>query len=78
MKQTSTPNLLLLHAYEETNLNQQDFLAFDLAKDENTQQELMDIVEMKKKLDLLNKKPSKTSIRIIMDYSHKTEHLHEI
>ena len=78
MKQTSTPNLLILHAYEETSLNQREALAFDLAKDESMQQELIEMLAMKQKLKCLNKQPSLTSIRIIMEHSHKTEHLHEI
>lgn len=78
MIQTSTQNLLVLHAYGETSAEQKQQLARELATNENLHEELMEIVQAKKMLDTKMKSPSDTSLRIIMNYSHKTEHLHEV
>ncbi|HLP18785.1 MAG TPA: hypothetical protein VK174_00715 [Chitinophagales bacterium] len=78
MEQTSTQDLLVLHAYGETTLEQREFLATELANDENLQDELMELIRTKRALTSKLKSPSATSIRIIMEHSHKTEHLQEI
>lgn len=78
MEQTSTQDLLVLHAYGETTLEQREFLATELANDENLQDELMELIRTKRELTSKLKSPSATSIRIIMEHSHKTEHLQEI
>jgi hypothetical protein len=78
MEQTSTHDLLVLHAYGETTLEQREYLAKQLATNETLQDELMEIIATKRQLTSKLKSPSATSLRIIMDYSHKSEHLHEI
>ena len=78
MKQTSTPDLLVLHAYGETNFWQKEFLATQLAINENLQDELMELIRAKRQLNARMKSPSATSVRIIMEHSYKTEHLQEI
>jgi hypothetical protein len=78
MKQTSTQDLLVLHAYGETNLEQKEFLAAELAIGDNLQEELMELIRAKRQLYSKLKSPSPTSLRIIMEHSYKTEHLQEI
>jgi len=77
MEQTSTQDLLILHAYGETTLEQREFLATLLANDESLQEELMEIIRTKRELTAQMKCPSQTSVRIIMEHSYKTEHLQE-
>jgi hypothetical protein len=74
----STQNLLVLHAYNETTETQTQHLAKEMAASETLHEELMELVKAKKQLNRLMKSPSETSIRIIMEHSHKTEHLHEV
>ena len=78
MIQTSTQDLLVLHAYGETTAEQKQQLARELATNETLHQELLEIVHTKKMLDAKKMSPSDTSLRIIMAHSHKTEHHHEI
>lgn len=78
MEQTSTQDLLLLHAYGETTIEQREYLAELLANDDSLQEELMELIRTKRELNAHLKSPSNTSVRIIMEYSHKTEHLQEI
>jgi len=78
MIQTSTQNLLVLHTYNETTEAQKQQLASEMATSESLHEELMELVKAKKQLNRLMKSPSETSIRIIMEHSHKTEHLHEV
>ena len=78
MGQTSTHDLLILHAYGETTPEQREFLAAQLALDESMQEELMEIIRTKRELTSKMKSPSETSVRIIMEHSYKTEHLQEI
>jgi len=78
MEQTSTRDLLLLHAYGETTLEQRELLASELTNNESLQEELMEIIGTRRQLNAKMKSPSATSIRIIMEHSHKTEHLQEI
>jgi hypothetical protein len=78
MIQTSTQNLLVLHAYGETTETQKQQLACEMAKDETLREEWMELVRAKRMLNTKLKRPSETSIRIIMEHSHKTEHLQEI
>lgn len=78
MIQTSTQNLLVLHTYNETTEAQKQQLGSEMATSESLHEELMELVKAKKQLNRLMKSPSETSIRIIMEHSHKTEHLHEV
>lgn len=78
MIQTSTRELLLLHAYGETNPEQREYLAGLLAESETLQNELLEIMDAKRQLSQQLKSPSATSVRIIMEHSHKTEYLQEI
>lgn len=78
MIQTSTQNLLVLHAYGETTEAQKEQLAREMATDETLHEELMEMVRAKRMLNGKLKSPSETSIRIIMEHSYKTEHLQEI
>lgn len=78
MEQTSTLDLLVLHAYGETNLEQREFLANELSENENLQEELMELVDTQHQLNSMIKSPSETSVRIIMEHSYKTEQLQEI
>ncbi|MCX6198336.1 MAG: hypothetical protein NTY88_03820 [Bacteroidetes bacterium] len=78
MEQTSTLDLLVLHAYGETNLEQREFLANELSENETLQEELMELVDTQHQLNSMIKSPSQTSVRIIMEHSYKTEQLQEI
>ncbi len=78
MEQISTQDLLLLHAYGETTEEQKAFLAMEMAKDPGLIEEFMELVRAKRALNKQLKSPSNTSIRIIMEHSYQTEHLHEI
>jgi len=78
MEQTSTLNLILLHAYGESSEPQKEFLAGELAKDQLLQEDLMEVIRAKRMLNSKMKSPSATSVRIIMEHSYKTEHLQEI
>lgn len=78
MIQTSTPNLLLLHAYGETTEQQKEVLATELIKDPALHDELTSAIKSKRILNSKMMSPSNTSVRIIMEHSYKTEHLQEI
>jgi hypothetical protein len=78
MIQTSTPNLLLLHAYGETTEEQKEVLATELIKDPSLHEEMIAVIKTKRLLNREMKSPSITSVRIIMEHSYKTEHLQEI
>jgi hypothetical protein len=78
MEQTSTQELLVLHAYGETTEGHKAFLAKELAKDPALQEDLMEVIRAKRHLNSKMKSPSPTSVRIIMEHSYKTEHLQEI
>ena len=78
MKQTSTQDLLVLHAYGETTLQQKEFLATELVTADHLQEELMELIRAKRQLNTQMKSPSQTSVRIIMEHSYKTEHMQEI
>ena len=78
MIQTSTPNLLLLHAYGETTEEQKEVLATELIKDPVLHEEFVTVIKSKRALNNEMKSPSNTSVRIIMEHSYKTEHLQEI
>ena len=78
MEITSTHQLLLLHAYNETTESHKEFLAMELAKDPSLQEDLMEMIRAKRVLNAKMKSPSATSVRIIMEHSYKTEHLQEI
>lgn len=78
MNQTSTPNLLILHAYGETTEVQKEALADGIIKDPSLHEELIDIIKSKRTLNSKLMSPSNTSVRIIMEHSYKTEHLQEI
>jgi anti-sigma factor RsiW len=78
MEQTSTLDLLTLHVYGETSLEEREHLAQLLAEDDNLQEQLMELVQTKRELNSFMKKPSDTSLRIIMEHSRKSEQLQEI
>lgn len=78
MIQTSTPNLLLLHTYGETTVEQKEVLATELIKDPALHEELVAAIRSKRALNAKMMSPSNTSVRIIMEHSYKTEHLQEI
>lgn len=78
MEQISTQDLLLLHAYGETTEEQKAFLALEMAKDPGLIEEFMELVRAKRMLNKQLLTPSNTSVRIIMEHSYQTEHLHEI
>jgi len=78
MIETSTPNLLLLHAYGETTVEQKEVLATELIKDPALHEELVAAIRSKRSLNARLMSPSNTSVRIIMEHSYKTEHLQEI
>ena len=75
---TSTPNLLLLHAYGETTEEQKEVLATELIKDPSLHEEMIAVIKSKRLLNSKMASPSSTSVRIIMEHSYKTEHLQEI
>jgi hypothetical protein len=75
---TSTPNLLLLHAYGETTEEQKEVLATELIKDPALHEEMIAVIRSKRLLNSKMTGPSNTSVRIIMEHSYKTEHLQEI
>ena len=78
MNQTSTSNLLLLHAYGETTAEQKEVLATALINDPSLHEELISVIRGKRVLNAKMKSPSNTSVRIIMEHSYKTEHLQAI
>jgi hypothetical protein len=78
MEVNSTHHLILLHAYNESTEPQKEFLAKELAKDPALHEDLMEIIRAKRALNNKMMSPNATSIRIIMEHSHKTEHLQEI
>ncbi|MCW5906593.1 MAG: hypothetical protein KIS94_01955 [Chitinophagales bacterium] len=78
MIQTSTQNLLVLHAYGETTESQKQQLAREMATNESLHEELMELVRAKRELNRKLLSPSESSIRIIMEHSNKTEYLQEI
>lgn len=77
MEETSTLDLLLLHAYDETTLEEREFMAAELTINESLQEELMEMVQTKRQLNSIMRSPSETSLRIIIEHSYKTEHLQE-
>lgn len=78
MTQISTRNLLVLHAYGETTPEQAERVHIALAEDDSLQAEFLELMQTQEQLFTLRRGPSSTSVRIIMDHSHKTEHLQEI
>ena len=78
MNQTSTPNLLLLHAYGEITAEQKEVLATELINDPALHEEMIAVIKSKRTLNAKMMSPSNTSVRIIMEHSYKTEHLQEI
>jgi hypothetical protein len=78
MKQTSTQDLLVLHAYGETTNEQKDLLAKEFASEPALQEDLKEIIRTKRMLNSKILSPTQTSLRIIMEHSNQTEHLQEI
>ncbi len=78
MNQTSTPNLLLLHAYGEITAEQKEVLATELINDPALHEEMIVVIKSKRTLNSKMMSPSNTSVRIIMEHSYKTEHLQAI
>lgn len=76
MKHTSTQDLLVLHTYGETTPQQEVELMEALANNEALQAELLELEQAKDILTSKMKSPSLTSLRIIMEYSQRTEQLH--
>lgn len=77
MKQNSTSQLVLIHAYGETNQAQREALEKELSENSTIYEEYMNAIRIKRMLNSKMLSPSATSIRIIMEHSHKTEHLQE-
>lgn len=77
MNQNSTHELLVRHLYGETIPSEREQIARELAMDESLHQELEELLEVKRRLDGNMRQPSETSLRLIMEYSDKTEHLQE-
>jgi len=75
MNEISTHNLLLQLAYGELS----EIVAADLlekiALDSNLQTEWETILASLEELKFPVKKPSDTSMKIVMEHSHKTEHI---
>ncbi len=78
MIQISTQNLLTLHAYGETSESQKQMLSDEIAANPELHQNLIELIKVKRQLNTKMVSPSETSIRIIMNHSHRTEHLQEI
>lgn len=77
METTSTHDLLLLHAYGETTLEQREFLATELLLNDSLQDELFEIIQTQQQLNSLQRSPSETSLRIIMEQSCNSAQLQE-
>lgn len=75
MNEISTHNLLLQLAYEELSEPLAAELLNKIAQDSNLQNEWEAILAAKEELKFTVKKPSETSLKIIMEHSHKTEHI---
>jgi len=78
MKQNSTQDLLMLHLYNETTPAEKVVVAKELAQNESLQAEFQELQKTQRSLASDLKSPSLTSLRIIMEYSYKTERLQEI
>jgi len=76
MNQISTLNQLVQLAYGELSEQESLILLEKIAQDETLQREWETILATKEELKFSKKIPSKTSLRIILDHSHKTEHIH--
>ncbi|MBL0310975.1 MAG: hypothetical protein IPP77_15295 [Bacteroidetes bacterium] len=77
MKTNFTQELLVRHLYGETTEAERELIARELVLNESLHTELEELLEAKGLLNGKMKQPSNTSIRIIMEYSDKTEHLQE-
>lgn len=78
MIKTYTPNLLILQTYNELSPRQEQQLQAELLQNEELVQLQTELTDTGHRLNTLLRSPSATSLRIIMDHSHKTEHLQEI
>ncbi len=72
MKQTFTPNDLLLAAYGELPSGTAQKVKAQIECNEQIAEEFQDIVDMKEILDSFQFKPSQTSIDIILEHSRNT------
>ncbi len=77
MKQTSTSQLVLIHAYGETSQAQRETIEKEFSENSTLYEEYMNVIKVKRMLNGKMKSPSATSVRIIMQYSCKNEHLQE-
>lgn len=77
MNKNSTPETFIRHLYGETTKAEKEQVGIELALDESCFAEFNDLLEAKNSLNLLIEKPSETSLKIIMEHSHRTEHLQE-
>ncbi len=78
MVQISTLDQLLLMAYGELSPEDARSLQEQLKSDNNLAQEWHSILRITGQLDKLSIAPSETSFRIVIEHSHKSEHLQEI
>ena len=72
MKQTFTPNDLLLAAYGELPASTAQQVQAHIESNEQVAEEFQTIVDMKEMLDSFTMKPSQTSIDIILEHSRNT------
>ena len=77
MNKKSTPETFIRHLYGETTDVEKEQVCREMALDEACFSNFNALLEAKNSLHLLLEKPSETSLKIIMEHSHKTEHLQE-
>lgn len=75
MNQISTNNLLLQLAYGELSEQDATTLMEKISQDSDLLKEWETILAAKEELNFSVKKPSETSLKIIMEHSRKTEHI---
>ena len=78
MIQQSTFDQLLLMAYGELNNEDARALQEQMKVDTDLAREWHSILRLSGQLDKAVTAPSETSLRIVLEYSYKTEHLQEI
>jgi hypothetical protein len=72
MTKKFTSEDLLRYAYEETDSFTEAEIAHSVGQDEALQEELLAIEQVKEHLDADMKRPSASSLKIIMDYSRES------
>lgn len=73
MDKNSTLNQLILLAYNELDSFDQACIRAEIDQNEALQEEMDEIIEVKQHLDADMRKPSRSSIDIIMRYSRNTD-----